>query len=131
MDQAGSAVHTAAMICLFVLHSSTQHFLPIARARCPNSRRIFCRVKKVTSENDISGLHPAPEFQETLRGQVGHDIPPVQATSSPPDKSQQVTTFFLHLGLVTISAAGMHSNSFTGLCSDVFRTESLIRAWTW
>lgn len=52
-------------------------------------------------------LQPASELQQALGGQVGQDSPPVQTRTSPADKSQsqsiqQVSTFFVYVGPVTV-----------------------------
>ncbi|KAL3139966.1 hypothetical protein ABBQ38_004253 [Trebouxia sp. C0009 RCD-2024] len=53
-------------------------------------RRTRVKVKKITSENDISALHPAAsaEFQQELRDKSGQVSPEMQAASSSPDQSE-------------------------------------------
>lgn len=69
----------------------------IAKACCHGSSCVICRVKKVTSENDISGLHPAtpPDFKQTVgdkRGQPSTQATTVVSDQSEPDSTQQVST---------------------------------------
>lgn len=65
-------------------------YQPLLAYTAQDCCNVLCRVKKITSENDISALHPtaSAEFQQELRDKAGQATPEMPAASSSPDKSE-------------------------------------------